>query len=102
MIRGSELAGNVLQSMRGRIPAMRVTTASGECPRILFRGELTIRGQRNPTVYVDGALMSDTCILNEISANDVDYIEVYPGGNTPHGNLQRNPFGVILIVRRKE
>lgn len=102
IIQGSQLSGNLLHGLRSHIPGMRVTTPAGQCPRILFRGELSARGHGNPTVYVDGVMMIDTCILNEISTNDVERVEVYVGGNSPYGNLQRNPFGIIFIVRQKE
>ena len=99
VVRGSELSGNLLEGLRSRIPTMTVSTPSGECPRIVFRGPRSIRNQGNPTVYVDGTLMSDTCVLYQISATDIDYVEVYPSGNTSRPGVQRNPFGLILVYR---
>lgn len=99
VVRGSDLTGNLLDGLRTRIPAMRVSTPAGECPRIVFRGPRSIRNQGNPSVYVDGTLMRDTCVLNQISATDVDHVEVYPSGNTSHVGVQRNPFGLILVYR---
>jgi hypothetical protein len=99
VVRGSELSGNLLEGLRSRIPTMTVTTPSGECPRIVFRGPRSIRNQGNPTVYVDGTLMRDTCVLYQISATDIDYVEVYPSGISSHPGVQRNPFGLILVYR---
>lgn len=99
VVRGSDLAGNLLDGLQTRIPSMRVSTPAGECPRIVFRGPRSIRNQGNPSVYVDGTLMRDTCVLNQMSAQDVDHVEVYPSGNTSHVGVQRNPFGLILVYR---
>lgn len=99
VVRGSDLAGNLLDGLRTRIPTMTVSTPAGECPRIVFRGPRSIRNQGNPSVYVDGTLMRDTCVLTQITGTDVDHVEVYPSGNTSHVGVQRNPFGLILVFR---
>ena len=95
------MSGNLLQSLRNRVPSMTVSERSGECPRIAFRGQSTL-DHRPPTVYVDGAMMLDTCILNQISASEVDYVEVYPNGLTGRAGVQSNPSGVILVFRVRE
>jgi hypothetical protein len=101
VIQGSELSGNLLQSLRNRVPSMTVSEGSGECPRISFRGQRALE-HRPPTVYVDGAMMLDTCILNQISAMEVERVEVYPSGNASLPGVQRNPFGVILVYRIRQ
>ena len=102
VIKGSELGGNLLESLRGRVGAMTIGYPPNACPAITFRGARSIRNQANPDVYVDGTRMLDTCILQQISANDIDFIEVYPGGNTQRPGYQRSPFGLILIFRVRE
>lgn len=99
VVRGSEIAGSLLDGLRTRVPMMTVSTPTGECPRIVFRGPRSMRNQGNPSVYVDGTLMRDTCVLYQISATDIDYVEVYPSGITSHAGVQRNPFGLILVYR---
>jgi hypothetical protein len=101
VVKGSDLSGNLLDALRYRVPSMRVSTPSGECPRIVFRGIRSIRNQANPTVYLDGTRMSDTCILNQLSTNDIDFVELYPSGNAARSSYERNPFGLILIFRRQ-
>jgi hypothetical protein len=101
VIPSSEISGNVLQAIRTRIPAARISTA-GMCPRIEFRGARSMTNQPDPSVYVDGTLMGDTCALTAVSGGDVDRVEVYPSGETPHATVRRNPSGVILIFRRRE
>lgn len=102
VVMGSELSGNFLQSLRNRVPSMSVSERSGQCPRITFRGQRSITNQQNPSVFVDGAMMLDTCILNQISTLDVERVEVFPSGNTSYPGIQRNPFGAILIFRVRE
>jgi hypothetical protein len=102
IVRGTELGGNLLESLRGRVPSMTISYASGDCPHIEFRGMRSARFQGNPDVYVDGARMLDTCILTQIGSNDIDYVEVYPSGHTNRPGIQRSPFGLILVFRVKE
>ncbi|HEX6559949.1 MAG TPA: hypothetical protein VF021_10815 [Longimicrobiales bacterium] len=102
VIRGSEFSGTVLEGLRTRYPAARISTEGSVCPRIMFRGQRSLQFQGNPGVYVDGTLMSDTCVLTQITSLDVDFIEVYPSGITSRATVQRNPFGLILVFRRKE
>jgi hypothetical protein len=80
---------------------MSVTLRTGECPRIMFRGARSIRNQGNPAIYVDGTHMLDTCVLTQMSASDVDYVEIYPSGNVSRPGVQRSPFGLILVFRRR-
>ncbi len=101
VFRGTELSGSVISALQTRIPSVRINT-TGQCPTIIFRGDLSARTPVNPSVYVDGALMGDTCVLNSIYAQDIDRVEVYPSGNTPYSTIQRNASGVILIFRRRE
>src|SRR5688572_14747868 len=67
IVRGADLPpGALLESLRTRVPTMTVITRQGECPRILFRGQRSMRNVGNPGVYVDGTLMLDTCVLTQI------------------------------------
>ncbi len=102
VIRSAEMTGTVLQTIRSRIPSVRVLTVTGQCPRIIFRGALSAMNQPPPSIYIDGALTGNTCVLDAISGQEVDRIEVYPSGNTPHAEIRRNASGVILIFHRQE
>ena len=102
VVQGSELsAGNLLDALRTRVPTMAVSTRSGECPRIVFRG-VRSQNQGNPSVYVDGTRMLDTCVLTQIPAADVDYVEVHPSSASSPPGIQRNPFGLILVYRLRQ
>ena len=101
VIRGSEMSGNVLNALRTRIPSIRVTS-TGDCPRVAFRGALSVSNQPDPSIYVDGTLMSDMCVLTSVNGQDVDRVEVFSSGDTPYPTIRRNASGVILIFRRKE
>ena len=99
VLRGSELSGSVLDAMRARVPGMIVDTRSGGCPNIMLRGPRSVRNQGNPSIYIDGTLMVDTCVLQSTNSTEVDRVEIYPSGILSHANIQRNPFGVIIIYR---
>jgi hypothetical protein len=102
VIRNNEMSGSILNTLRTRIPSMRVSMQGDRCPRIAFRGEMSARNQPGPTIYIDGTLTADSCVLDMVPGHDVERIEVYPSGDTPHSEIRRNPAGVILIYRRRE
>jgi hypothetical protein len=99
VIRGADMTGNLLDALSTRMPNMRVRREGTRCPGIVFRGQRSSVQQGNPSVYVDGTLMADTCILLLIAASDVDYVEVFPSGIASGTGSQRNPFGAILVHR---
>jgi hypothetical protein len=99
LIRGADLNGPVLQALRNRVPNMTVTTESGRCPRITFRGQRSAIQQGDPSVYVDGAPMRDTCILQQIQSADVEWIRIYTGGASRPAGMAHNPFGTIVVQR---
>lgn len=101
IIRSAEISGNVLQAMRTKIPSIRISSTAG-CPQIAFRGNVSLHNQPNPTVYIDGTLIADTCALQSVSATELDRVEVYTSGDTPYASIRRNPAGVIIIYRRRE
>jgi hypothetical protein len=101
VIRGDEVSGSALQMLRTRIPSARIST-SGQCPRIIFRGDLSAVNRVDPSLYIDGTLMADTCVLNSLFSPEIDRIEVYPNGQSPYPELRYNPAGAVLIFRRKQ
>ena len=102
VIRSSEITGTILNTLRTRIPSMRVLTDAGRCPRLAFRGELSARNAAPPSIYIDGTLTADSCVLDMVPGHEVERVEVYTSGDTPHSQIRRNPSGVILIFRRRE
>jgi hypothetical protein len=99
VIQGADMAGSLLDGIRTRVPTMTIRRDSGRCPSIMFRGSRSAERQGEPSIYVDGTLMADTCILQQIAAEDVDFVEVYPSGIASRPNIRRNPFGVIFVQR---
>lgn len=99
VVRGQDLGGDILAAIQTRIPAAQILR-DGTCPRIMFRGQRS--RTLGPSVYIDGTRMVDTCSLSDVSPSDVDFIEVYPSGNTTRPGIERNGYGLILIFRRRE
>lgn len=102
VIRSSEMTGSVLHTLRTRVPSIRISTEGQRCPSIRFRGDLSVLNQPEPSIYIDGGLVGDTCALDHVPAHEIDRIEVYPSGDTPYSEIRRNPAGLILIFRRRE
>jgi hypothetical protein len=100
VLRGSELSGgSLLDALRTRLAGMTVRNQDSACPQISFRGTRSARNQGTPTIYVDNTLMSDTCILQQISTSEVERVEVFPSGITSQPSIQRNANGVIMVYR---
>ena len=51
-------------------------------------------------LFVDGAYRARSFLASDLL--DIDRVEVYPSGETPHATVRRNSSGVILIFRRRE
>lgn len=97
-----ERGGTLLRAVSQRMRNMQVSQSAGGCPRIALRGQKSIQGDSNPRVYVDGQPAMDTCILNTISTQDVQRIEVYPMGVAPRPGYLAHPYGLILVFTRVE
>lgn len=91
---------SVLSVLQSRNAGMQVQRGSG-CPQITLRGRNSVNGSSNPVVYVDGNRTSDTCILEMLDPDDVDRVEVYPGGVAPGGRPATSPTGLILVYMRQ-
>jgi outer membrane receptor protein involved in Fe transport len=87
---------DVLDALESRIATMRVDRANSRCPRISLRGVRSLLGSTDPTVYVNGTRMANTCVLNSIRPADVRRVEVYPGV-TGRPEYRPSPNGMVLI-----
>lgn len=94
----NRMGGDLLTALLGRVNNIRVHFIPGRrCPAVVMRGPRTVTGSGDPLIYVDGTAMSDTCILREISANEVASVELYPGGIAPRAGVAQSANGVILV-----
>jgi hypothetical protein len=92
--------GDLLSTMTGRIPSMRMRRMSEQCPQITLRGAASYQSVVNPHVYVDGARATDTCVLEMLDARDVERVEVYPTGVSPRPGYGTHAHGLILVFMR--
>jgi hypothetical protein len=93
-------SGDLLSTMVGKIPSLRMRRMSGQCPQITLRGSASFQSVVNPHVYVDGARATDTCVLEMLDARDVERVEVYPTGMTPRPGYGTHADGLILVFMR--
>ena len=100
VLEGDELiAGEtLLRSLVGRMANIEVLNSNRGCPEVHLRGRQSILSKAGPSVYVDGARASNTCVLVEIAPGDVRRVEVYPMGVRSGYASDRN--GLILIFMR--
>ncbi len=91
----------VLDVMRADLPAVHIMTAATDCPSLAMRGPNVSPGVNEPTVYLDGQPSSNTCLLEELPANQVARVEIYPMGSTPRPGYDPNSSGLILLFSRR-
>jgi hypothetical protein len=103
VLTGSSLrdgAGDLLATMVGKVPNFRVRRLRQRCPQITLRNAVSYQSVVNPHIYVDGARATDTCILETLSASDVERVEVYSNGVTTRPGYGRHAHGLILVFMR--
>lgn len=92
--------GSVLETLRGKVPGLRIRSDNGPCPRITLRNDASYQTQVNPLVYVDGTRSTDTCVLESLRSRDVEIVEVYPRGVTSRPGYDMHAHGLILVFLR--
>lgn len=104
VISGSALLdgqGSVLETLRGKVPNLKIQRYVGECPRITFRSDATYQTAAvTPHVYVDGTRATDTCILESLQGRNVQRVEVYPSGVSGRPGYPSHAHGLILVFLR--
>jgi hypothetical protein len=92
--------GSVLDALVGRVPNFRVRRISGDCPQITLRTSVSFESVTNPQVYVDGTQIANTCVLEELMAQNVELVEIYPMGVTSRPGYTTHSHGLILVFLR--
>lgn len=92
--------GSVLETLRGKVPGLRIRSDGGPCPRITLRNDASYQTQVSPLVYVDGTRTTDTCVLESIRSRDVELVEIYPRGVTRRPGYGMHAHGLILVFLR--
>jgi hypothetical protein len=92
--------GDLLSTLVGKIPSLRMRRMAEQCPQITLRGAASFQSATNPHVYVDGARATDTCVLEVLDARDVERVEVYPTGVSARPGYGTHAHGLILVFMR--
>jgi hypothetical protein len=91
---------SVLEALQADVPSLHIAQSS-DCPSLSLRGPNPTPGLIEPTVYVDGAAASNTCVLEDLSTDQLARVEVYPSGFTPRPGYAPNARGLILLFTRR-
>lgn len=102
-LRGEQLgtAVSLLTSLDERVVGLGVVRGEAGCPVLSMRGRRTLVAADQPAVYVNGARVRDTCVLDLIPTREVERVRVYPGaaGASAPG-LMATPAGLIVVETR--
>lgn len=94
---------NVGQSIQGQVSGVIFKASSGQpgaTPQILIRG-IGTNGNNNPIVIVDGLIYDDPGILQVISPDDVESINILKDGASTSIYGTRGANGVIIVTTKK-
>jgi hypothetical protein len=92
--------GSLLSTLTGFISQIRVRGRDG-CPNLEIRGRTSFQGRSDPTVYLDGTMAANTCLLEQLRSEDVSRVEVYPMGITSRPGYRNSSGGLILVFSRE-
>lgn len=91
--------GTLLSMLTSRVAQLRVV-ANGVCPSLEMRGRTSIYGSSEPSIYLDGTRAVNTCVLEQLSAADLERVEIYPMGITSRPGYRSSSGGLILLFSR--
>ncbi len=94
-------SGSVLRALMGKVPNMKVEfIGTDRCPAIALRRAKDFHGFNFPDVYLDGTRATNTCILDNLPAAELDRVEIYPQGFTVRPGYGTSTHGLILLFSR--
>jgi hypothetical protein len=99
VLEGEDFRGRgqtLLRIMAERVSGMSVNYG-GQCPSIQIRGRKSLFGNNDPLIYVDGARALNTCVLDDMSPDPVQRVEVYPSGVSYRPGYDTSRNGLILV-----
>ena len=102
-LRREELGTGVslLTSLDERVVGLGVVRGGSGCPIVSMRGRRTLGATEQPAVYVNGARVHDTCLLDLIPTREVERVRVFRGaaGASAPGMIA-TPAGLIVVETR--
>jgi hypothetical protein len=92
---------SLLTSLDERVVGLGVVRGEAGCPILSMRGRRTLVAADQPAVYVNGARVRDTCVLDLIPTREVERVRVFQGaaGASAPG-LIATPAGLIVVETR--
>jgi hypothetical protein len=92
---------SLLTSLDERVVGLGVMRSEAGCPMLSMRGRRTLVAADQPAVYVNGARVRDTCVLDLIPTREVERVRVFPGpaGASAPG-MMATPAGLIVVETR--
>lgn len=96
-------ATNAIQMLQGRVAGLYINSHNqdpGSTNTTLLRGVGSLSGNSEPLVVVDGLPLSDMGILNTISPNNIEQIDVLKDASATAIYGSRGANGVIIITTK--
>lgn len=92
--------GSLLASLDRRVNNLDVLRPVSDCPVLLLRGRGPVSMRDQPSVYVDGTRVHDTCFLDMMKADQVERVTVFNGPASARPGLFAGQGGIIVIETR--
>lgn len=95
--------GNPLEQIAGKAAGVQITQVGSEpgvAPSIRIRGITSLSGGNDPLVVIDG-LQGGTDLLNQLSPNEIESMEVLKDASATAIYGSRGAAGVLLVTTKK-
>lgn len=96
-------SANALQMLRGQVTGLYINSSNqdpGATNTTLLRGVGSLSGSSEPLVVIDGLPISDMQVLNTISSNNIEQIDVLKDASATAIYGSRGANGVIIITTK--
>lgn len=96
-------ATNAMQMLQGRVAGLYINSQNqdpGATNTTLLRGVGSLSGSSEPLIVIDGLPIADMAILNTISSNNIEQIDVLKDASATAIYGSRGANGVIIITTK--
>lgn len=92
----------MLQNLAAGVQVSQNTGVPGETVRVRVRGATSLTGSNEPLYVIDGVPVEDPSMLDAISPNDIQSMDVLKDASAAAIYGSRAANGVVIVTTKKE